>query len=81
MSTLATFNAIVDDIIQDKAAILTSTQIDAFIASALETYSKDKPLKKPKEYTGDGNYDYSLPSDWIDGFSVVIGDIEYLSPS
>jgi len=77
MSNLSTFNAIVDEIIQDDADILKSNEVDGFITSALSTYSKDRPLKKVKEYSGDGNYDYSLPSDWIEEFSGVIGDIEY----
>lgn len=77
MSSLATFNARVDNIIKDTATHLASGEIDDHIGAAIDIYSQDRPLKKVKEYTGDGNYDYDLPDDWIDNFSVIVDDIEY----
>ena len=72
------FNVRVDQIIQDAKPFLAGTgDIDSAITSALETYNKDNPLIKVKSYTGDGGYDYNLPSDWVDGFSGIVGDVEY----
>ena len=76
MSTLATFNTRVDTIIKDVGDFVTA-DVDAHIGAAVDIYSKDRPLIKVKEYTGDGNYDYDLPTDWIDGISYIVGDIEY----
>jgi len=56
---------------------LTDTEIESFITDALKIYSKHRPLLKKYEYIGVGNeYEYPLPSDWIEGFS-VLKRIEY----
>jgi len=48
------------------------------MSRAVIIFSKDKPLTKVKEETGDGtNYDFTLPNDWYDGFSYIVGEVEY----
>jgi hypothetical protein len=64
-------------ILQDDGKIIvdlsTETELKALISSAVGIfYDKDKPYKKYKSYTGTGTYDYTKPTDWIDGFSQII---------
>ena len=46
------------------------------VNEALKIYSRLFPLVKVVENTGDGTYDYSLPSDWNDESSIIVS-IEY----
>ena len=56
--------------------LLSDVEIKALIDSAVLEYSKDVPLIKKAETIGNGEYEYSLPSDWINNFSFV-DKIEY----
>jgi len=49
------------------------------IRHATRVYSKDRPLEKiHDDTTADGSkYDFDLPYDWENGFSAIIGRVEY----
>lgn len=76
MSTLADFNARVDELIKDDADILESGEIDNAILAAVKRYSIHRPQTKVYEFAGDGGYDYDLPPDWLKGFSRIT-QVEY----
>lgn len=76
---------IVKQLVQDDAVKLADfAEYDTAIASAISgRYSKDRPLVKAKEYTGDGAaYLFALPTAtppavaWIDQFSTIVS-VEY----
>lgn len=82
---LSDFEAQVDKVIKDEAHYLNPgqdpavyTEIDQHIHNASEVYSRDVPLKKSKEYNGDGTANYTLPTDWLEELSSIIR-IEYPS--
>lgn len=70
------FNTRVDVLLEDDANWVSSDNIDSHIHAAARIYSLHRPLVKVKEFSGDGGYDYGLPGDWIQGFS-LISEIEY----
>jgi len=41
------------------------------IATALETYSKHRPLRGVYDIAGTGNRDYPVPAAWVNGFSLI----------
>jgi len=56
------------------AQLLSDTEITSQLSGAVNTYSQTRPQLKVKEYTGDGStYDFTLPTDWEDEFSMIIG--------
>lgn len=61
--------------LQDQLSILSKARgpgaISRAIASAVEQYSKDRPLEKAVSVDGDGGFDYALPTGFVDGFSMV----------
>jgi len=64
--------------LQDDAEKLQPDDKYRLLSQAAIIFSKDKPLTKIKEETGNGSaYDFSLPSDWCEGVSFIIGKIEY----
>lgn len=64
--------------LQDTAEKLQPDDKDRNLSRAVLIYSKDKSRKLIHEITGDGSaYDFALPSSWIEGFSNIIGKIEY----
>lgn len=73
---LSTFNSRVDQLLKDDAVWVSSDEIDDHITAAAKLYSLHRPLVKVDEFVGDGGYDYDLPSDWVQGFS-LISRIEY----
>lgn len=73
---LADFNEKVDRLIQDDSGRLERGEIDAFILEALSYYSKDAPYVKVADIAGDGSYEYALPADWSESFS-LIKSVEY----
>jgi len=62
--------------IQDDAEKLSVDDQQNTIVNSLELFSKDFSRIITDDISGDGNYDYTPPSDWLDGFS-VIKKIEY----
>jgi len=48
----------------------------ACVDAAVKEHSKYRPLVKYAETAGDGNFDYAVPTDWIEGLSEVLS-IEY----
>lgn len=61
---------------QDGAQVLSDTDVDSIVVATLEQFSKDCPYIKVSDISGDGGYDYSLPTSWQDGFS-SIKKVEY----
>lgn len=76
MSVLSDFQGWVDDRVKDGAAFLSTAEKNTAIAQALLTYSKHHALQIFDDITGDGGYDYDLPSAWEDNVS-AIRRIEY----
>lgn len=62
--------------VQDTAEVLNNAQTNRIIVDALAVFSKDCPIIQATSITGDGGYDYSLPSGWQQGFSQIKA-IEY----
>jgi len=51
--------------------IITDTQLSAIITEqAALDFNNDFPRKRKKFVQGAGEYDYALPSDWVDDFSI-----------
>lgn len=55
---------------------LSNAQTDANVQQAVSQYSRLRPLEKVDEISGDGTYEYALPSDWVSDFS-IFRRIEY----
>ena len=67
-----------DNVLQDDAQKIQPDDKVRSLSRAVLLYSKDKSLIKMVETAGDGTtYDFSLPDDWIEGFSYIVGKIEY----
>jgi hypothetical protein len=67
-----------DNVLQDSAEQLEPDDKVRALSQAVLLYSKDKPLIKVKEETGDGtSYLFALPTDWVENFSYIIDQIEY----
>lgn len=56
---------------QNGTLVLSDTDVDSIVVAALAQFSKDCPYIKVSDISGDGGYDYSLPTTWQDGFSVI----------
>ncbi|MHB9075789.1 MAG: hypothetical protein ACYC6G_19990 [Desulfobaccales bacterium] len=70
MSHLSDFDTKLVIVLQDKAAMLSEPDRQAFILEAVSRYSQDRPRAVAAEIAGDGSYDYDLPEGWEEGFSV-----------
>lgn len=66
------------ELLQDDSGILTTTERQQAIQHALQRYSKDRPREVVDEVSGDGGFDYALPTatstrgGWIEGFSQFV---------
>ena len=64
--------------LQDTAEKLQPDDKNRLLSQAVLIYSKDRPREIIHELTGDAvAYDFAMPSTWIEGFSNIIGKIEY----
>lgn len=54
---------------QDSDALLTPDQYADAVRAALAMYSKHRPRTLVEDLAGDGDYDYDLPDDWVEGSS------------
>lgn len=64
--------------LQDSAEKLQPDDKNRLLSQAVLIYSKDRHREIIHEITGDGSaYDFAMPSDWVEGFSTIIGRIEY----
>jgi len=73
--TLPDFDARVERMVRDHAQQLGATaelKFRDFVEEAIYRYSRDKPREKVHDWTGNGGYDYELPSDFVLGFSRII---------
>lgn len=66
---LIDFQSIVQDLVRDDAGKITIVQRDTAIASAIERYSKDRPVIKVEDITAPGGHYLPLPEAWEDDFS------------
>jgi len=55
---------------------LTAAQVTANLQQAIREYSRNVPLVVTVNINGDGNYEYTIPTGWVPGFS-AIQQIEY----
>lgn len=63
--------------LQDVGEFLEPDDVNKFLGQALLIYSKDRPLIKLSEMTGDGSaFDFALPADWTQNVSYIIS-LEY----
>ncbi len=75
---LADYRTLVDQELKDTAAILSQTDKDKAIGEAVKEYSKQRPRVRVHELAGTGSaYEWAVPGDWEDGFSVIRGDVEF----
>lgn len=64
--------------LQDVGEFLQPDDIDTYLFQAVLVYSKDRPLIKVHELTGDSSaFDFAVPNDWVEDFSYINNDIEY----
>ena len=56
--------------------LITDTEIISCIDSSIEEHSKAFPQEGRWDVIGNGEYNFPLPDDWSDNFSVVL-DVEY----
>ena len=76
--TIENFRRVLEEILQDAADQLRPENRDRHLRRAVAIYGSDRSRKKLHEVTGDGAaFDFSLPSDWVDGYSTIIGHIEF----
>jgi hypothetical protein len=66
----------VRQLVRDGAEVLDEVDYDFVIGEALKRYSRIKPRGVVAELEGDGGYDYALPAEYDEGFSVV-AQVEY----
>jgi len=77
MSDLSTIRTKIIGIVNDDSGKLANPDdFDRNISAALTVFSRHKPDIKAVDVTGNGTHDYSLPTGWIDEFS-IIKSIEY----
>lgn len=64
--------------LQDTAEKLQPDDKIRLLLQAVIIYSKDRPRTIIHELTGDGSaYDFAMPSSWVEGFSNIVGKVEY----
>jgi len=64
--------------LQDTSEKLQPDDKNRLLSQAVVIFSKDRPLTKIHEITGDSSaYDFAMPTDWVDGISYIVGEIEY----
>lgn len=64
--------------LQDVGEFLQPDDDAVFLNQAVLIYSKVRPRKKAYELTGDGSaFDFAMPSDWVEEFSIIPEKIEY----
>lgn len=63
-------------LLQDDNNILTQPEKDIAIQMAVKYYSRLRAAEKVADIAGTGVYDYTLPTDWVDGASTV-KQVEY----
>lgn len=66
---LADYQALVDDLVRDDTAKITTADRDEAIARAVARYSKDRPRTKTEDVSAPGGNKLNLPSGWQTDFS------------
>jgi len=77
--TRENFRSLLNTFLKDDAQYIGAEERERMITSAKKIYDGDNSREIIKDDTSaDGDaYDFSLPTDWVDGFSVILGQIEY----
>jgi len=77
--TRENFRSLLNSFLKDDAQYIGAEEKERFITSAKKLYDGDQPREVVvDDDSPDGStYDFSLPDDWTDGFSVILGQIEY----
>jgi len=77
--TRENFRSLLNTMLKDDAKYLEVEDKERFITSGKKIYDQDRPREIIKDDDSpDGTeYDFDLPSDWLDGFSVIFPPIEY----
>lgn len=70
MSTIIDYIVKMDALLQDNGSALQQPEKDIAIQMAVKVYSRLRPQEKVADIAGDGGFDYALPADWVDGFSI-----------
>jgi hypothetical protein len=71
-TTIQTFRDGVGGLLQDDGARLSPGEIDQAIRRGVRQYSKDRPLEKVADTSGNGTAMYPIFNDWSDGFSRIL---------
>src|SRR5574341_1426778 len=75
---LADYRTLFDQEVKDTAGLLQTADKDKAIGEAVKEYSRHRPRERMHELAGTGSaYEFTMPSDWEDGFSALRGDVEY----
>ena len=61
----------IQDDVKDLSGVLTATDYDTALSSALARYSKDRPRLVVSDIAGTNSRDYPVPAAWVDGLSTV----------
>jgi len=71
------FRRLIESILQDDGEKLSDqADKDRAIDMAVNAYSKNKPRTIKKDVSASGAYDYDMPSEWVDNFSMLLS-VEY----
>lgn len=73
---LADYQALVDAMVRDDEARITTSERDAALASAVTRYSEDRPRRVVVDLVAAGGHLLDLPAGWEAAFSQVVG-LEY----
>ena len=77
--TRENFRSLLNTYLKDDAKYIEAEEKERMITSAKKIYDSDKPREVVVDNTSadSSTYDFSLPDDWVDGFSVISSQIEY----
>ena len=77
--TRENFRSLLNTFLKDDAEYLGAEERERMITSGKKIYDQDRPREIIKDDDSpDGTeYDFDLPDDWLDGFSVIFPPIEY----
>lgn len=69
--SLTDYQALVPDAVRDRDGVITTTQRDTAIQTAVLRYSQDRPRSLVVDVTSAGGYRLALPAGFVDGFSAL----------
>jgi len=77
--TRENFRSLLNTFLKDDAEYIKAEERERMITSAKKIYDGDQSREIVVDNTSADSeaYDFALPDDWVDGFSVILGRIEY----